>query len=261
MQIFGTEHIVYMVVSAAAMAGLLVVFRLFIPKNKAFILLKATALVGLVLIIINRIVVSKSRSGTFLDFIPDTYCSMMGFILPLVVLLFKPTTKIYQYAIFAGAIGGLITFVYPDFLVYFDNFFNIHPFTGLLYHTLMLFMFLESLVCGYYVPSFKKWTAMPVGLAFMVVFAVFGNTVLGQSNNMYLNAPLLPDTILTWWFAGILLLLLYTVCLQVYEMAALPVKEWSAVTAFARLRGIFTRKRKAAAGQISTNGETDEQEN
>lgn len=36
MQIFGTEHIVYMVVSAAAMAGLLVVFRLFIPKNKAF---------------------------------------------------------------------------------------------------------------------------------------------------------------------------------------------------------------------------------
>lgn len=30
--------------------------------------------------------------------------------------------------------------------------------------------------------------------------------------------------------------------------------------AFARLRGIFTRKRKAAAGQISTNSETDEQE-
>lgn len=36
MRIFGTEHIVYMVVSAAVMAGLLVVFRLFIPKNKAF---------------------------------------------------------------------------------------------------------------------------------------------------------------------------------------------------------------------------------
>lgn len=36
MRIFGTEHIVYMAVSAAAMAGLLVVFRLFIPKNKAF---------------------------------------------------------------------------------------------------------------------------------------------------------------------------------------------------------------------------------
>lgn len=36
MQIFGTEHIVYMVVSAAVMAGLLVVFRLFIPKNKEF---------------------------------------------------------------------------------------------------------------------------------------------------------------------------------------------------------------------------------
>ena len=36
MRIFGTEHIVYMVVGAAIMAGLLVVFRLFIPKNKAF---------------------------------------------------------------------------------------------------------------------------------------------------------------------------------------------------------------------------------
>lgn len=36
MRIFGTEHIVYMVVSAAVMAGLLVVFRLFVPKNKVF---------------------------------------------------------------------------------------------------------------------------------------------------------------------------------------------------------------------------------
>ena len=90
--------------------------------------------------------------------------------------------------------------------------------------------------------------------------AIFAPCLFGQSNNMYLNAPLLPDTILTWWFAGILLLLLYTVCLQVYEMAALPVKEWSAVKAFARLRGIFTRKRKAAAGQVLTNSKTDEQE-
>ena len=244
LEVYGTEHIVYMCVCLVLMVVLLMLLKRFVPRDKMFIPVKLTAAVGLVLIVINRIVVARSRGGTFLDFIPDTYCSMMGFILPVVVLLFRPGTKIFQYAIFAGMIGGLITLFYPDFLVYFDSIFNIHPFTGLLYHTLMVLVFLEVLVCGYYTPSFRNWASFPVGLAFMVVFAVFGNTVLGQSNNMYLNAPLLPDTALTWWVAGILMLVLYTVCLQVYEMVRLPVREWSAAKAVQGIRGFFARKKK-----------------
>lgn len=245
MQVFGIEHIIYMIVAAIIMAGLIIVIKIFVPKDKMFIPMKVTAAIGIVIMIIYRIVVSRSRSGTFLDFIPDTFCSMMGFIMPLTVLIFKPDTKIFQYAMFCGMLGGLLTFIYPDFLVYFDNIFNIHPFTGLLYHTLMLFMFLLAIITKYFVPTFKRWTSLPIGLAFMVVFAVFGNSVLGQSNNMSLKAPLLPGTPLTWWLVGILFLILYTIILQIYEMCTLPRAEWSIVKLFKLFKFRKTNKNKS----------------
>ena len=254
MKVFGTEHIVFMIVSVIVLTALLIVLKKFVPQNKVGLVMKITAFCGLVLIVINRIVVSKSRNADFIDFLPDTYCSMMGLILPLTVLLFKPTTKIYQYAVFAGFIGGLITFFYPDFFVYFDDFFNIHPFTGILYHTLMVFIFAESLVLKYFTPSFRKWTAFPIGLAFMVVYACFGNSVLGQTNNMYLNAPLLPDTILSWWFTGIMLILLYTLILQIYEIITLPVGEWTAVKGIKCIKSRFcSKKAKSDDEKISSN--------
>ena len=242
MQVFGTEHIIYMIVMIVIMTALLIVFKKFIPKNKMVLPIKIIAGIELILIIINRIVVSKSRSGTFIDFIPNTFCSMMGFILPLTILIFKPNTKIFQYAIFAGMIGGLLTFIYPDFLIYFDNIFNIHPFTGLLYHTFMLFQFLLCIISGYFVPTFKNWSSLLIGLSFMVVFAVFGNTVLGQSNNMYLNAPLLSGTSLTWYLVGVLFLILYTIILQIYEMCTLPKAEWSIVKVFKFFKNKLKKK-------------------
>ena len=98
MQVFGIEHIIYMIVMVVIMTITLILLKKFVPKNKMVLPIKIIAGIGLILIIIYRIVVSKSRSGTFIDFIPDTFCSMMGFILPLTVLIFKPNTKIFQYA-------------------------------------------------------------------------------------------------------------------------------------------------------------------
>ena len=229
MKIFGTEQIVLMIVFVVLMALGIFFITKFVPKDKMYIPMKIIAAIGLVLIVVNRIIVAKSRNSTFLDFLPNTFCSMMGFVAPLVVLLFKPNTKIFQYAIFAGMIGGLLTFIYPDFIIYFDSVFNMHFITGYLYHTFMLLLFLLAIISKYFVPTFKKWFSLPVGLAFMVVVGVFGNNVLNQENNMYLNAPLIAGTGLTWYLVDILFLILYTFIIQVYEMCTLNVKEWSVV--------------------------------
>ena len=205
MQVFGIEHIIYMVVMIVVMTIAIIVLKKFVPKDKMVLPIKIFAGIEL-------------------------------------ILIFKPSTKIFQYAMFAGMIGGLLTFIYPDFLVYFDNIFNIHPFTGLLYHTLMLFQFLLCIISGYFVPTFKNWSSLLIGLSFMVVFAVFGNSVLGQSNNMYLNAPLLSGTNLTWYVVGILFLLLYTIILQVYEMCTLPKTDWSIVKLFKYLKVKLKKK-------------------
>lgn len=100
MQVFGIEHIIYMVVMIVVMTIAIIVLKKFVPKNKMVLPIKIFAGIELILIIIYRIVISKSRSGTFIDFIPDPFCSLMGFILPLTILIFKPSTKIFQYAMF-----------------------------------------------------------------------------------------------------------------------------------------------------------------
>lgn len=256
MKVFGVEHLIYMLVLIVIMALSIFLIKKFVPQNKIVWAVKITAVIGLIMIIINRVVVSKSRNANFIDFLPDTYCSMMGFILPIVVLLFNPNRKIFQYAMFAGMIGGLLTFIYPDFLVYFDSIFNIHPFTGLLYHTIMLFLFLLCIFTKYFVPSFKNWASLPIGLAFMVVIGEFGNSVLKQSNNMYLNKPLIEGTFLTWWFVGLLFIILYTIILQIYEMLTLPKCEWSVVKLINWLKFKCNKNKKINNNETNSNKNT-----
>ena len=256
MEIFCLEHILFMVVLAIIMGLAIFLIVKFVSKDKMFIPIKICAGIGLILIIINRIVVAKSRSSTFIDFLPDTYCSMMGFILPLVVLIFKPNTKIFQFAMFAGMIGGLLTFIYPDFIVYFDSMFNIHPFTGYLYHVFMLFVFLLAIISKYFVPTFKKWLSLPIGLAFMVVVGAFGNSALNQTNNMYLNAPLIDGTIFTWYTVGILFLVLYTLIIQIYEMCTLKVKEWTVVKCWYYVANkLKDKKKKNSKEKVLNDGD------
>ena len=69
MQVFGIEHIIYMVVMIVVMTIAIIVLKKFVPKNKMVLPIKIFAGIELILIIIYRIVVSKSRSGTFIDFI------------------------------------------------------------------------------------------------------------------------------------------------------------------------------------------------
>lgn len=269
MELFCLEHILFMVVIALIMGLSIFLILKFVPKEKMFIPIKILATIGLILIIIYRIVVAKSRTSTFIDFLPDTYCSMMGFIMPLVVLFFKPNTKIFQYALFAGMIGGLLTYIYPDFIVYFDTMFNIHPFIGYLYHVFMLFIFLIAIISKYFVPTFKNWISLPIGLAFMVVVGVFGNSVLNQSNNMYLNAPLIDGTFFTWYIVGILFLVLYTLIIQIYEMCTIEPKEWTVVKGWNCVISKFKEikfktnidKRKALKNEIQNNTENKKVDN
>lgn len=96
MEIFGLEHIIYFVVAVVLMIALTIIFKVFVKKEKMYIVMKIIAGFGLVLMVIYRIIVSKSRNGTFLDFLPDTYCSMMGFIMPIIYYALNQTQKFFS---------------------------------------------------------------------------------------------------------------------------------------------------------------------
>ena len=97
----------------------------------------------------------------------------------------------------------------------------------------------------------------------MVVVGVFGNSVLNQSNNMYLNAPLIDGTFFTWYIVGILFLVLYTLIIQIYEMCTIEPKEWTVVKGWNYVKSKFKEikfktnidKRKALKDEIQNNTE------
>ena len=103
----------------------------------------------------------------------------------------------------------------------------------------------------------------------MVVVGVFGNSVLNQSNNMYLNAPLIDGTFFTWYIVGILFLVLYTLIIQIYEMCTIKPKEWTVVKGWNCVISKFKEikfktnidKRKALKDEIQNNTENKKVDN
>lgn len=241
MKIFGLEHILFLSFTILFTIISIIIFNKFIPKNKFHIVIKITSIILLIFIISSRILLSIKNNNP-LSFLPSTYCSMMGFVLPIVALFFKPNSKTFQFAISAGFIGGILTIIYPDFIELYNSMFEPIPFTGFVYHALMVYLFCISLFCKYYLPTFKNWSSLPIGLAFMVVVGEFGNTVLGQSNNMNLNRPILEGTIFTWWFLGISIIIWYTIILQIIEFFVLPKQQWAIIKFFNKIKQVFVRK-------------------
>lgn len=89
------------------------------------------------------------------------------------------------------------------------------------YHGLMASLSMLCVAVKYSTPTLNKVPRVFVGLCVMVVYGIFSNQVFGYSNNMFLNSPLIDGTILTWWFVGIMFILIAFVVSIIYEAITL----------------------------------------
>ena len=53
-----------------------------------------------------------------------------------------------------------------------------------------------------------------------MTYGIFSITIIGNSDAMVIYNPLIEGTIFNWLFTGILFIILYTICLLVYERIA-----------------------------------------
>lgn len=81
----------------------------------------------------------------------------------------------------------------------------------------MFYTILIMTITKYFVPTIKKWYALPLGLCCVMTLGIFEITVLDSNDAMQIFNPLLPDTIFTWWFCGILLLVFSYLVMVVFE--------------------------------------------
>lgn len=210
--VYGIGHIVYLVLVAIAFS----VGFYFLNKHKhderfGRLLLKSSAAVLLAAITVNRVSVTYyniviARNGdTWWTLLPYTFCGLSSLVLSHTVLFGKKNCGILHCIAYLGFLGGTITMFYPDFLES-QTFFDIRSITGLLHHTLMVWVVIVCIKTGHLQPSLQKWHYYPLGLSLIMTFGLFEKECLGFRKAMQIGEPLLKSApVLTAWYTvGIL---------------------------------------------------------
>ncbi|MBN2503830.1 MAG: YwaF family protein [Bacilli bacterium] len=216
-QVFGPEHIIYLLISIALMIGATYWIRRNVHTEKGMInTIKIIGLMLLVAILWNRTSIALLRDG-FRSFLPGTFCGASSLALALSVLVAKKNSPIFHSVAYTGLLGSILTLVYPDFIGQDQSFFYPMTISGLVHHTVMFYLIIVMLMTGYLKPELKKWHLLPLGLSIYMVYGLFLITVVGYGDAMYIFHPILEGTILDWDVMGVLFLALHAIFLIVWE--------------------------------------------
>ena len=215
--IFGWQHITYFTIFIISLITLLYVnHKYFNEEKQKTKLLKIVAILLLIAIAANRI--SLIFKDDFIwNFLPNSYCGLTSLVLSLTVLFGKPHNKIYDCCAYLAIFGGLVTMIYPDFIVQNPSVFYIPTISGLLHHSLHVILSCLLLQSKWLVPSIKKWKYLPIGVSCYVLYGLFLISVFKFPDAMEINKPLLSGTPFYWWFLLIVGSLLHLGVLLTYE--------------------------------------------
>ncbi len=211
----------FLLVSIVIGVASVVLIKLFCKTDKSIsIAIKVYSAFLFCWIVANRILIAV-RDHSVLSFIPNTFCGITSLSLAIVGLFAKKDAGIWHWITYCGLLGGFLTMLYPDFIGQAQSIFYPLTITGLMHHTVMFFLCVTVIATGYMRPSLKKWAWLPLGLSLMMCFGVFLITALHFGDAMYIYEPLIEGTIFTWWFTGIIFLILHLGALLVIEYVRL----------------------------------------
>jgi hypothetical protein len=216
-QVYGWEHLIYLTIVIGFMTIAFYTIRKYVKKELTLtILIKITGFLLLAAILWNRYSISYYRDG-FNYFLPDSFCGMTSLVLSLSAIFCRKDHKIFHCTAYIGLFGGLLTLIYPDFIDQNESFFYPMTISGLIHHTLMVFLVLMMLMMGYVKLKLSNWPVLPLGMCLYMTYGIFLITVLDYKDAMYIYEPILPHTLLNWFVLGILFLVIYTIFLFIWD--------------------------------------------
>lgn len=224
--VYGLGHIVYLIISILLMVLGIIIIKLVKKEDIYFRIIKISGIILLILILINRIsvtyydvVISKREGYSWLNIIPNTFCGLSSLILSLAIIFGKKDNVVLHFISYLGIIGGIITMFYPDFLES-QNFFDLRSVSGLLHHTIMVWLVIICMLTKYIVPTMKKWSIFPIGLSMVMTFGLFEKDCLHFTKAMQIGEPLLKSAPIftSWYVIGILILILHFLYLFIYDL-------------------------------------------
>ena len=163
-QLYGWQHILYLAITITLMTALWITIKKCARSERAVrIAVKLTALALLAMILWNRWSICYYRDG-FAYFLPQSFCGFSSLALALSVLLLPKDSAVLHCVTYVSILGGTVTMFYPDFIGQNESFLYPMTISGMLHHTVAVFLGVSLIMTGYLVPRLKKWVYLPLGL-------------------------------------------------------------------------------------------------
>lgn len=200
-QLYGTEHILYIIISTLVAATALLLCKKHAKTERAqkIVLLVLAALL-FVAILTNRLSqVFRYDQVRWYCIIPDSFCGMTSLVLSLGVLLGKKNNNILHFTWLLALFGGISTVAYATFLDQDVSFFYLPTISGLLHHSLSATLTVALLMFKHIDITYKKWYCTFFGFTAYLTVGAFLMQTFHMSDAFHIAEPLIPGTPLTAW--------------------------------------------------------------
>jgi hypothetical protein len=200
-QLFGIEHILYILISTVvAVITLVLARKTAVTEKSQKIFLKILALLLLAAILANRLS-QVFRYGTvrWYCIIPDSFCGMTSLVLALAVLFGKKDNCVLHFVWLLGLFGGISTVIYATFVDQNISFFYLPTISGLLHHSLSATLSVALLQFRQIDITYKKWHYTFFGFTAYLTLGAFLMHTFKLSDAFHIAEPLIPGTPLTAW--------------------------------------------------------------
>ncbi len=220
-QLFGIEHILYIIISTVLCGGALALARRFATTEKMQnIFLKSLAALLLIAILTNRLSqVFRYDDIRWYCIIPDSFCGMTSLVLSLGVLFGKKNNAVLHFTWLLGLFGGISTVIYATFVGQGATIFYLPTISGLLHHSFSATLVIALLMFKQIDITYKKWYCTIFGFTAYLTVGAFLMHTFNLSDAFHIAEPLLSGTPLTAWVMAPMYLSAYAIILLVIEFA------------------------------------------
>lgn len=229
-KIFGTEHIIFLSIFFVFMVLSLVLIKKFVKQEKSInITIKIVALFLFVFIVWNRVSIAV-LGKQWVKLIPSSFCGMNSLVLSLAVLFGKKNNSVLHFVVYISFVGGLGTIIYPTFIDTYSSIFHTITFSGLLHHAFSFYLCVLLQMVGWFVPNYKKWKNLVIGLLCYITLGAFLIFELGVKTAFYINEPIIDGTILNVWVLIPIFAIGYSLYMVAFELITKKLKAKSKKT-------------------------------
>ena len=210
-EIYGPEHLLYVLITAAVFTLLLVLLKKYITSERQkALLMRLMGVIGLLSVIwVRWCVAFMEQDGNLWYLIPDTICGTCSMFTALAFLSGKKDNNVLHAIWLIAIAGDIATMVYPDFIGDGATIFYAPTISGLWHHSWTLFCYVTARTLGLFTPDAHKCTMNLFAGAYLVVMGWFLIKVAHLPDAFYWQKPAVEGTILYLPLIVFLYLLVY----------------------------------------------------